>query len=78
MRCVLPERIGGFSLVGLNERRCFYRYGPAQEFAPHVDHWYRPSARQIALDTVLVDFNVDFRGGETAFMDQLECCITPG
>ena len=77
LRPALPAQIGDFRLVGLNERLRFYRYAQGQEFAPHMDHWYRPSPTQITLHTVLVYFNDDFEGGETEFMDQLEQVVVP-
>jgi prolyl 4-hydroxylase len=73
----LPQRIGSFRLVGLNERLRFYRYAPGQRFLPHMDHWYRPSPRRITLHTVLVYFNDTFSGGETRFSEQLECTVAP-
>jgi len=77
LRPELPERIGDFRLLGLNERLRFYRYAVGQEFAPHMDHWYRPAPDQITLHTVLVYFNDDFEGGETEFMEQLEEVVAP-
>jgi hypothetical protein len=73
----LPERMGEYRLVGLNERLRFYRYSPGQRFAEHTDHWYRPAPNRITLHTVLVYFNADFEGGETRFTEQLEQVITP-
>jgi prolyl 4-hydroxylase len=77
LRVALPSAIGPFRLVGLNPRLRFYRYGPGQEFAPHMDHWYRPAANRITLYTILVYFNDDFAGGETEFMEQVEEVVTP-
>lgn len=77
LRGHLPERIGSYGLVGLNDRLRFYRYSAGQYFQAHMDHWYRPSARQITLHTVLVYFNGDFEGGETRFCEQLERTLVP-
>ena len=77
LRPHLPARIGVFVPVGLNERLRFYRYGPGQRFAAHMDHWYRPSPTQISLHSVLVYFNGDFEGGETRFSEQLERDVVP-
>ncbi len=73
----LPQRLGAFRLVGLNERLRFYRYAAGQRFLAHMDHWYRPSSRRITLHTVLVYFNDNFSGGETRFSEQLERTVVP-
>jgi hypothetical protein len=72
----LPEHIGEFRLVGLNERLRFYRYARGQRFIEHTDHWFRPSPRRITLHTVLVYFNDDFEGGETRFTE-LDRTVVP-
>jgi len=77
LRPHLPERMGPLSLVGLNERLRMYRYRTGQQFQPHMDHWYRPTERQITLHSVLVYFNDDFEGGETRFMEQIEQTVVP-
>jgi prolyl 4-hydroxylase len=73
----LPKTIDRFKLRRLNERLRFYRYKMGQKFAPHMDHWYQPSDREITLLTVLVYFNSNFNWGETRFMEQLEKVIRP-
>lgn len=77
LRPHLPERMGALELARLNERLRFYRYRPGQRFEPHMDHWYRPSDREITLHTVLAYFDDDFDGGETAFHEQLEEVVVP-
>jgi prolyl 4-hydroxylase len=77
LKAHLPEAIGDFRLVGLNERLRYYRYAPGQEFPEHMDHWYRPSPTRITLHTLLVYFNEGFEGGETRFTEQLEQTIVP-
>lgn len=77
LRPHLPERMGVFHLVGLNERLRFYRYSPGQRFAEHMDHWHRPAPNRITLHTVLVYFNDDFEGGETRFTEPIEQTIEP-
>ncbi|MDF3067888.1 MAG: Prolyl 4-hydroxylase alpha subunit [Polyangiaceae bacterium] len=77
LRSHVPERIGQLRLIGLNDRLRFYRYRPGQRFEPHMDHWYRPSDRQITLHTVLVYFNEDFVGGETVFQEQFDRIVSP-
>lgn len=77
LRPQLPESMGSLRLVGLNPRLRMYRYAAGQRFAPHTDHWYCPSDRQITLHSVLVYFNDDFAGGETRFSEPLEQTIVP-
>lgn len=77
LRPHLPEQIDRLRLVGLNDRLRLYRYRVGQRFAPHMDHWYRPSENQVTLHTVLVYFNDDFDGGETRFQEQIEQTIIP-
>lgn len=77
LRPHLPERMGTLQLARLNDRLRFYRYRPGQRFEPHMDHWYRPSDDEITLHTVLVYFNDDFEGGETAFQEQLDAVVVP-
>ncbi len=69
--------MGELSLVGLNERLRFYRYGPAQRFAPHMDHWFRPDERTLTLLTVLAYFNDDFTGAQTQFVEQVDEEVVP-
>ena len=73
----LPPRMGELVLRGLNDRLRMYRYKPGQQFAPHMDHWYRPSDSEITLHTVLAYFNDDFTGGETRFLEQFEATVVP-
>lgn len=77
LRPSLPERIGGLQLERINERFRLYRYRAGQRFAPHMDHWYQPSARSITLLTVLVYLNEGFEGGETSFREQVDRTVTP-
>jgi len=42
-----------------------------------MDHWYRPSDREITLHTVLTYFNDNFEGGETAVHEQVEQTVIP-
>lgn len=43
----LPARMGELHLLKINERLRYYRYNIGQQFAPHMDHWYRPDDHQI-------------------------------
>lgn len=73
----LPNKIGEFELLSINERFRFYRYKPGQSFTPHMDHWYQANDTDISLLTVLVYFNDDFTGGQTRFSEQIEEVVEP-
>lgn len=77
LRPHLPEKMGDYELIGLNERLRMYRYRSGQHFEPHMDHWYRPNETQITLHSVLVYFNDDFEGGETRFQEQISETVVP-
>ncbi len=77
LRPALPDRIGALRLSALNDRLRLYRYAPGQRFAPHMDHWYQPSPREITLLTVLVYLNEGFEGGATRFCEQVEAVVDP-
>ena len=77
LRPHLPETMGELTLGGLNERFRYYRYRPGQRFAPHMDHWYRPTPTRITLLSVLVYFNDNFEGGQTRFMEQVDTVVVP-
>lgn len=77
LRPHLPEKMGDYELIGLNERLRMYRYRSGQHFEPHMDHWYRPNETQITLHSVLVYFNDDFEGGETRFQEQISETVFP-
>ena len=77
LRPHLPAKMGELTLVGVNDRLRMYRYQPGQQFAPHMDHWYRPDDAHVTLHTVLAYFNEDFTGGETRFMEQVEATVVP-
>ena len=77
LKSSLPATMGSLHLHALNDRLRFYHYSKGQYFRPHMDHWYRPSPRQITLLSVLVYFNGDFHGGETEFLEQHQQIIVP-
>lgn len=63
----LPERIGDWKLLGLNERFRYYRYERGQTFRPHYDGSFRRSDREMSLLTFMVYLNDGFEGGATVF-----------
>ena len=77
LRPHVPPKMGDLLLRGLNARLRMYRYRAGQRFAPHMDHWYRPTDTTITLHSVVVYFNADFVGGETRFTEQLDQLVLP-
>ncbi|MDZ8096740.1 MAG: 2OG-Fe(II) oxygenase [Nostoc sp. DedQUE05] len=63
----IPNTIGRWHPVGLNERFRFYRYDPGQRFAPHHDGAYRRTNGEESLLTFMIYLNEGFEGGETRF-----------
>src|SRR6266436_493544 len=55
--------------LGLNERLRFYRYGPDQQFAAHVDGSFVRANGERSLLTFMVYLNDGFEGGETKFTE---------
>ena len=57
------------TVVGLNERLRFLKYGPGEYFAPHQDGRYiRPDGSEESFITVQLYLNEGFEGGNTTFM----------
>lgn len=67
----IPETIGGWHAVGLNERLRFYRYDPGQRFSWHFDGAFERSPLEQSHLTFMVYLNDDFEGGETQFNPKL-------
>lgn len=63
----IPEQIGRWRAIGLNDRFRFYRYDPGQKFALHHDGSYRRSNGEESLLTFMIYLNEGFEGGETRF-----------
>lgn len=63
----IPNIIGRWQAVGLNERFRFYRYDPGQRFAIHHDGSYRRSNGEESLLSFMIYLNQGFAGGETRF-----------
>ncbi|MEA5606298.1 2OG-Fe(II) oxygenase [Nostoc sp. UHCC 0252] len=63
----IPNIIGRWEAVGLNERFRFYRYDPGQRFAIHHDGSYRRSNGEESLLSFMIYLNQGFAGGETRF-----------
>lgn len=63
----IPNTVGRWQAVGLNERFRFYRYDPGQRFAPHHDGAYQRPNGEESLLTFMIYLNEGFEGGETRF-----------
>ena len=63
----VPGFLNGRQALGLNERLRFYRYGPDQQFAPHVDGSFVRANGERSLLTFMLYLNEGFEGGETKF-----------
>jgi len=70
----IPQTIGNFDVVGLNERLRFLRYDPGQSFQAHQDGcYYResgPNKGDRSYVTIQIYLNEGFEGGETTFFDE--------
>jgi prolyl 4-hydroxylase len=64
----MPERIGAYAPVGLNERFRFYRYEPGQQFDWHRDGAFVRSDDEQSFLTLMVYLNDECEGGTTDFM----------
>ncbi|MFZ3194144.1 MAG: 2OG-Fe(II) oxygenase [Moraxellaceae bacterium] len=67
LRDLLPAKLHGWDLVGLNERFRFYRYQSGQTFKPHWDGIYARSDWESSQLSLLIYLSADFVGGETIF-----------
>jgi predicted 2-oxoglutarate/Fe(II)-dependent dioxygenase YbiX len=63
----IPERLGRFRAVGLNERLRFYRYEPGEFFAWHRDGSFHRDDHEQSLVTLMIYLNDGFEGGSTDF-----------
>jgi hypothetical protein len=63
----LPDQIGPWKPVGLNERFRFYRYDPGQSFKWHYDGSYARLNGEESLLTFMVYLNEGYTGGTTDF-----------
>ncbi len=64
----MPQRIGAYEAVGLNERFRFYRYEPGQQFDWHRDGAFVRSDEEQSFLTLLFYLNDNCEGGTTDFM----------
>jgi prolyl 4-hydroxylase len=72
----VPDGLGDYQPVGLNERFRYYRYDVGQQFDWHRDGAFVRSPSEQSLLTVLFYLNEGFEGGTTDFMDE-ELIVAP-
>ncbi len=76
-RPYLPETIGSWQMLGLNERFRLFRYRPGEKFAPHYDGAFQRSQNEMSKLSFMVYLNDGFCGGTTNFYDCPETQIRP-
>lgn len=67
LRPHLDEYDPDWEYIGLNERFKIYRYEPGQSFKMHADASYKRNEDEMSFQTILINLNDDFEGGETEF-----------
>jgi predicted 2-oxoglutarate/Fe(II)-dependent dioxygenase YbiX len=66
---LIPDRVDGLAVLGINERLRFYRYDAGQDFGAHTDGCYAREGGERSLLTLMIYLNSDYAGGETFFFD---------
>lgn len=77
---LLPNRIGKWEVIGLNERFRYYRYDPSQSFKRHYDGSYSRRNGDTSLLTFMVYLNDGYVGGNTEFYhpnDKPKASVSP-
>lgn len=70
----IPEELGPWRVLGLNERLRVYRYGPGQYFRAHYDGAFQRGPGERSQYTLMIYLNEGFEGGGTSFGAEV---ITP-
>ncbi|MEM9678899.1 MAG: 2OG-Fe(II) oxygenase [Bacteroidota bacterium] len=63
----VPERMGIYKALGLNEMFRIYRYTEGQQFKMHRDGSYHRNDEECSFISFIIYLNEDFEGGETEF-----------
>ncbi|MCH2235602.1 MAG: 2OG-Fe(II) oxygenase [Crocinitomicaceae bacterium] len=63
----VPEELGLYKSIGLNEMFRVYKYSAGQRFKMHMDGSYKRNEREQSFYSFLIYLNEDFSGGETEF-----------
>ncbi|WP_299161325.1 2OG-Fe(II) oxygenase [uncultured Tenacibaculum sp.] len=71
----IPEKVGFYKALELNEMFRVYKYSAGQRFKMHIDGSFRRNLNEESLYSFLIYLNDDFEGGETEFRKMFT--ITP-
>ncbi len=63
----VPDKIGFYKAIGLNEMFRVYKYSNGQRFKMHRDGSYERNEQESSFLSFLIYLNDDFQGGETEF-----------
>lgn len=63
----LPETVGFYRALELNEMFRVYKYSPGQRFKMHIDGSFKRNLNEESLFSFLIYLNDNFEGGATAF-----------
>ncbi|CAM1372070.1 2OG-Fe(II) oxygenase [Tenacibaculum xiamenense] len=64
---LIPNRIGFYEALELNEMFRVYKYSPGQRFKMHIDGSFRRNLNEESLFSFLIYLNDNFDGGNTKF-----------
>lgn len=63
----IPQKLGFYKSIGLNEMFRVYKYTKGQRFKMHIDGSFKRNLNQESKFSFLIYLNDDFEGGETEF-----------
>ncbi|WP_299121839.1 2OG-Fe(II) oxygenase [uncultured Tenacibaculum sp.] len=63
----VPEKVGFYKALELNEMFRVYKYSTGQRFKMHIDGSFRRNLNEESLYSFLIYLNDNFEGGETDF-----------
>ncbi len=63
----IPQKVGFYKALELNEMFRVYKYSPGQRFKMHIDGSFKRNLNEESLFSFLIYLNDDFEGGETEF-----------
>ncbi|KAG0201367.1 hypothetical protein BGX28_005792 [Mortierella sp. GBA30] len=77
IREYVPKEYKYRPVIGMNERLRFLKYGPGDQFQPHMDGEYRRTDGSEHVTKITVQFylNEDCEGGATTFLEQKQLWI---
>lgn len=63
----IPEKVGFYEPIGLNEMFRVYKYTKGQRFKMHIDGSFKRDLNEESMYSFLIYLNDDFEGGATEF-----------